>query len=318
MRRRKRKNNIIWTLTLISALIIITLLPLPVAEAASFTVSKTNISLENGKNSTITINAPTHTGRLDITSSNSGVASSSESSLWVENNSKTITISAKSAGTTVITIKGELYDSSTESEETFTKTINVSVSKGTTLGSNNTTGGSSSNGSTSNGSTGSGNGGSNGSVSNGSSSNNSGSSGGQNSSSKPSSGAQNSSSKPSSSGSANTSTSKPSESINSNNTASNEQTTNETLIEPSDEEIVQIEEVETENIEESNEEENQNEQAEINPENLEDINIEESGNIEHTNLVNFKSNVIIVAGIALAGLTITGIGIGMKKKIFKK
>ena len=238
MRRRKRKNNIIWTLTLISALIIITLLPLPVAEAASFTVSKTNISLENGKSSTITINAPTHTGRLDITSSNSGVASSSESSLWVENNSKTITISAKSAGTAVITIKGELYDSSTESEETFTKTINVSVSKGTTSGSNNTTGGntsgstngnqnggntsnnnqgsnsgtsnsggSSSNGSTSNGSTGSGNGGSNGSVSNGSSSNNSGSSGGQNSSSKPSSGAQNSSSKPSSGGSANTSTS---------------------------------------------------------------------------------------------------------------
>ena len=84
------------------------------AQAASFTISKSNLKIENGKSSTITINAPTHTGRLDIVSSNLGVATVSESNLWVENNSKTITISAKSAGSATITIKGELYDASTD------------------------------------------------------------------------------------------------------------------------------------------------------------------------------------------------------------
>ena len=145
MRRRRRKGNIITSIALILALVTISLLPLPVAHAANFSVSKSNVSIENGKSSTITINAPTHTGRLDIVSSNSGIATVSESSLWVENNSKTITISAKSIGTTTITIKGELYDASAEEEGSFSKTINVTVTKAANSGGGNTGGTSSGN-----------------------------------------------------------------------------------------------------------------------------------------------------------------------------
>ena len=126
---KKRKNNIITSIALIFAIILMALLPLPVAHAANFSVSKSNISIEAGKTSTITINALTHTGRLDINSSNLGIAIVNENNLWVENNSKTITISAKSAGTAIITISGELYDSSTETEEKFSKTVKVTVTK---------------------------------------------------------------------------------------------------------------------------------------------------------------------------------------------
>ena len=90
---KRKKSNLIMNLALICALTIIAVLPLPVAEAANLGISKTNVSLETGKDTTITISAVTHTGRLDIISSNVNVATVSESSLWVENNSKTITIS---------------------------------------------------------------------------------------------------------------------------------------------------------------------------------------------------------------------------------
>ena len=139
-RRRRRRNYLITSIALICAILMMTILPLPVAEAANFTVSKSNISLETGKSSTVTINAPTHTGRINITSSNSSVATVNESSLWVENDSKTITITAKSSGIATITIKGELYDSSSEGEGEFVRTVNVTVTKAATSGSTNTGG----------------------------------------------------------------------------------------------------------------------------------------------------------------------------------
>ena len=122
---KRKNNNIITSIVLIFSIILMALLPLPVAHAASFSVSKSSVSIENGKTSTITINAPTHTGRLDISSSNSKIATVGESNLWVENNSKTITITAKSAGIATISISGELYDSSTETDEKFSKTVKV-------------------------------------------------------------------------------------------------------------------------------------------------------------------------------------------------
>lgn len=128
-RRRRRRNNIITSMVLICAIIMMAVLPLPIAEAASFTVSKSNVSLKVGENSTITISAPTHTGKIDIISSNSTVATVSDSSLWIENDSKTITIIAEEVGTATITIKGELYDSSTDEEKEFSDKISVTVSK---------------------------------------------------------------------------------------------------------------------------------------------------------------------------------------------
>ena len=127
----KRKNSIFSTIALFCAFLLMSSLPLPVAEAASFSVSKTNVTFENGKSTTITINASTHTGRLDIVSSNPNIAVVDESNLWVENNSKKITITAKSPGSAKITIKGELYDYATEEEKLYTETITVNVTKAT-------------------------------------------------------------------------------------------------------------------------------------------------------------------------------------------
>ncbi len=123
------KTKIIKTLVLITAFMLIAIIPIPKVEAASFTVSKTNVSVEIGKAATITVNASTHTGRINVTSSNTSVATVSSGSFWVENNSQTFTISGKAEGTATITVQGELYDSSTEEEKVFTKTINVTVTK---------------------------------------------------------------------------------------------------------------------------------------------------------------------------------------------
>lgn len=282
----KRKNNIIWTLILILAMIIVTLLPLPVAEAANFTISKSSISLENGKSSTITINAPTHTGRLDIISSNPDIAISNENSIWIENNSKTITISGKTSGTATITIKGELYDSSTESEEIFTKTINVNVSKKTILESNNTTTGST-----------------NSSNTNSSSKNNIVNTNSQNSSAKP-----------------NTNQSTVTNKKETSNIVDNN-LNKDNNIEDSKDSIENTNEVINEEIEE-NLPIIENEETGENQENLQESfesqiseNINSNENIAHNNLIGLKENMIILVGLTIA---IAGIGIILNKKILRK
>ena len=294
-RMRRRKSNIITTIALILSVVMLTVLPLPVAEAANFTVSKSNVSIEKGKSSTITINAPTHTGRIDIISSNSVIATTNTSNLWVENDLKTITISANSVGTAIITIKGELYDSSTDEESEFSRTINVTVKAassntgGNTSNGNNTTGSSNTTGGTT---------GSTSSSQSVSSSNNT---------QKPSS----NTSKPVSSN-AGTTTSKPTNSI--TNNTNNSSTENVNTI---TEEVAQPEENGSEEIikEEIIPEEVLEEKEEIDLEVI-DTQIE---NADKPNvLMNFNSKTLIIVGIAVIAIGVTGVGIVMSKKILKK
>jgi len=314
-RRRRRRNNLITSIALICAILMITILPLPVAEAANFTVSKSNVSLETGKSSTITINAPTHTGRINITSSNSVVATVSDSSLWVENDSKTITITAKSSGIATITIRGELYDSSADEENEFVRTVNVTVTKASTSGSISTGGNL---GGSSNGNTGSSTSGStannNQSSSGSSSSSGTSSSGGQSSTttSKPS------TSKPSSnvtSNSSNSSFASTKPSTSSSSTVNKETQNNTTVIQQ--EEVLMEEEI-------INEEENVMQAEPISEEvemleTEEDIELEQTnGKIEETTLANFNEKTIIMMGIGVMAVIITGIGIFISKKIFKR
>lgn len=297
--KRKRKNSIITTLALICAIIMITLLPLPIAEAANFTVSKSNVSIENGKSSTITIKAPTHTGRIDIVSSNSNVATVSDSSLWLENNSKTITISAKSVGSATITIKGELYDESIGEEAEYSRTINVTVTK-VPNSSNTDSAGNNAGGST---------GGSNAGTSTGSGNTGSSTGGTQNvgttSSNKPSSNTGTSSS------SGQTST-KPTQNNTSINTSSSSEQT-EAIEGNNEEQII-------------NEAENliQDVTSEEVPEELAENIIEEeteqlqSANIEESTSSNSKGKMIIIVVIGVIALMMIFLGIGISKNIFKK
>jgi hypothetical protein len=57
-----------------------------------------------GASTTITISGADVTGRFNISSSNSGIVSLSSGSVWIENNSATITATSKAAGSATITL----------------------------------------------------------------------------------------------------------------------------------------------------------------------------------------------------------------------
>jgi len=74
--------------------------------AADFSVSVTSNTVTAGNTVTLRIDGRSSglTGRFNISTSNSGVASLSTSNVWVENSAESVTITAKSAGTAVITV----------------------------------------------------------------------------------------------------------------------------------------------------------------------------------------------------------------------
>lgn len=104
--------------------------------AGSFSLSKSSSSITEGKTDSFTINGSNATGRVDITSSNTSVATVSSSSQWLENNSTTVTITAKKAGTAKITVSGTIADKD-GNEATVTKTISVTVKAKSTSSSTN-------------------------------------------------------------------------------------------------------------------------------------------------------------------------------------
>ena len=104
--------------------------------AGSFSLSKSSSSITEGKTDSFTINGSNATGRVDITSSNTSVATVSSSSKWLENNSTTVTITAKKAGTAKITVSGTIADKD-GNEATVTKTISVTVKAKSTSSSTN-------------------------------------------------------------------------------------------------------------------------------------------------------------------------------------
>ena len=303
---RRRKINIFKNIALICALIVISLIPLPVAEAANFTVSKTNVTLDAGKSTTITINASTHTGRVDIVSSNTNVAIVNENSLWVENNSKTITITAKSAGSAKITIKGELFDANTEEEREFTQTVNVTVkatssnSNNSNINTNQSTGGNTS--SNISGSTQTGN---SSSVNNSKPTTNSGSTNSQTqTSSKPTSSTTNKTS----SNNSTTNINKPAQ----NNTTVIDQ---ETTIQENVEEIVNDSVTKEENVPEEISQEEAKEEEKLHEETIKNA---ETNNVEGTTTVDSRGKIILFIAIGVIALAMIFIGVGVSKNILKK
>ena len=99
--------------------------PLVVSAAGSITVSKSSISLNVGGSSSFTINANNAAGRVDISTSNSSVASISESSVWLDNSSATINVKANGEGSATITVS--VKDASTYDEEELHNTYTISV-----------------------------------------------------------------------------------------------------------------------------------------------------------------------------------------------
>lgn len=120
----KKKYLIILLLTMI-------LMPFKVFAAGGFGVSTTSISMYPGESKTITISTNNAVGKLNISSSNGGVASASPGSIFIQNpgSSGSITITGNSVGTATISVVAS-SDFATMDEEILagvTKTITVNV-----------------------------------------------------------------------------------------------------------------------------------------------------------------------------------------------
>lgn len=95
----KKKYLIILLLTMI-------IIPFKVFAAGGFSVSTTSISMYPGETKTITISTNNAVGKLNISSSNGGVASASPGSIFIQNpgSSGSITITGNSVGTATISV----------------------------------------------------------------------------------------------------------------------------------------------------------------------------------------------------------------------
>lgn len=110
-------------------LIIMMLSVVKVQAAGSVTVSTGSVNLQPGGSKTITITASNAAGRIDISSSDTSVATVSKSSEWIENGSIKVTIKAVSEGIAKINVK--LTDVATFDGKVLsgTKTVTVTSKK---------------------------------------------------------------------------------------------------------------------------------------------------------------------------------------------
>lgn len=116
---------------LLILLLIMIFVPFKVYAAGGFGVSTASISMYPGESKTITISTNNAVGKLNISSSNGGVASVSTGSIFIQNpgSSGSITITGNSVGTATISVVAS-SDFATMDEEILegvTKTITVNV-----------------------------------------------------------------------------------------------------------------------------------------------------------------------------------------------
>lgn len=119
-------KKVFKNILIIALLLFLLMINNSVFAAGSFSLNKSSATITEGKTTTFSINGSSATGRVDITSSDTSVATVSSSSEWLENSSSTITITAKKAGTSTITVTGTVADSE-GAEATITKTLKVTV-----------------------------------------------------------------------------------------------------------------------------------------------------------------------------------------------
>ena len=96
--------------------------------AGGIGVSTGSLSMTTGGSASFTVSASNAAGRVDISSSNSGVARVSIGSVFLDNSSSTVTVTGVAAGTATITIRAT--DMTTYDDENITgatRTVSVTV-----------------------------------------------------------------------------------------------------------------------------------------------------------------------------------------------
>ena len=97
--------------------------------AASLAISASSKSITTGGTVKITVNANGLIGKFSITSSNGNVLSGGTSSVWLENESKTYTFTAKSVGSATITVNPIDVSDSNGNSYSGSKSVTVGVVK---------------------------------------------------------------------------------------------------------------------------------------------------------------------------------------------
>lgn len=125
MKNKQTTKKVMMTLF---ALVILIFTFAPNLYASSISINGST-SLTVGGSTTITVSGSDATGKLNVSTSNSGVVSISKSSDWVENNSFTLTATAKAAGTAVITVTpDDISNSAGEPLSLGSKSLTITVS----------------------------------------------------------------------------------------------------------------------------------------------------------------------------------------------
>ena len=97
------------------------------SQAASFTVTPSSRNVNVGDNYIVTIKGDNVTGKFSITG-NSNVTVTSNKNVWIENNSATVSVTAKTAGTGTITVTAvDVADSTTGAAFSGTKSSSVTI-----------------------------------------------------------------------------------------------------------------------------------------------------------------------------------------------
>ena len=97
--------------------------------AASLAISASSKSITTGGTVKITINAKGLIGKFSITSSNGNVLLGGTNSVWLENESKIYTFTAKSVGSATITVNPIDVSDSNGNSYSGSKSVTVSVVK---------------------------------------------------------------------------------------------------------------------------------------------------------------------------------------------
>ena len=110
---------------LILSIVSFVIMPMFAFASGGISPSTNAINLTEGGSTTFTVKATNAVGRIDISTSNSSVASINVTSKWLENNSVTITVTSGSAGSANIVVK--LTDAATFDEEELTGSYTIKV-----------------------------------------------------------------------------------------------------------------------------------------------------------------------------------------------
>ena len=110
---------------LLIALALLLVLPFKVYAAGGISLSTTSLSIEKGSSASFKVTANNAAGRIDIASANSSIATANKTSVFLDKDSVTVTVTAKEVGSTTINVA--LTDVSTYDEEEKTGTLTVTI-----------------------------------------------------------------------------------------------------------------------------------------------------------------------------------------------